>query len=283
LVSLEVYPAICVRKKAKFMRYATIIYTKKDHIAHITLNRPEVENIINQQLAQELEEVCRGINQDDNIYVVVITGAGDRVFCGGSELERLIQAGNTGEISSLKLKDSGTKYSVATAIASIDRPVIAAINGDALGQGLELVLSCDIRLASARARLGFPQVALGLIPMDGGTQRLPRLVGRSKALELILTAETISAEQALEIGLVSKVVPQENLASEVEALALTIASKAPIALRYIKEAVNKGLDLTLEQGLRLEADLYFLLHTTVDRAEGIRAFLEKRPPQFKGK
>ncbi|MBA7495158.1 Crotonyl-CoA hydratase [subsurface metagenome] len=264
------------------MHYATIIYTKKNHIAHITLNRPEVDNVINRQLAQELEDIGCGINQDENIYVVVITGAGDKAFCGGSELERLIQAGNTIEESLAKLKDVGTKYNVATTIASIDRPVIAAINGDALGQGLELALSCDVRLASDRARFGFPQVASGLIPVDGGTQRLPRLIGRGKALELILTAETISAEEALAIGLVSQVVPLENLAAEVEALAQTIASKAPIALRYIKEAVNKGLDLTLEQGLRLEADLYFLLHTTADRTEGIKAFLKKRPPKFKG-
>ncbi|MFC1916761.1 enoyl-CoA hydratase/isomerase family protein [Chloroflexota bacterium] len=254
----------------------TTIYTKKEHIAHITLNRPEVSNTINHQLARELEDVCRQINQDDDIYVVVITGAGDKAFCGGSELEQVIQDGNTTAVSSV------TRYSAATAIASIDRPVIAAINGDALGQGLELALSCDIRLASHRAQFGFPQVSLGLTPMDGGTQRLPRIVGKGKALELILTADTISAEQAFEIGLVSKVVPEENLASEVEALAKTVAGKGPIALRYIKEAVNKGLDLTLEQGLRLEADLYFLLHTTADRTEGIKAFLEKRPPQFKG-
>ena len=273
---------LCEKGKAEFMRYATIIYTKKGHIAHITLNRPEVDNIINQQLARELEDICCGVNQDDNIYVVVITGAGDRAFCGGGELERLIQAGNTVEASSAKLEDVGTKCNVAKAIAGIDRPVIAAINGDALGQGLELALSCDIRLASHGARFGFPQVASGLIPMGGGTQRLPRIVGRGKALELILTAETISAEEAFAIGLVSQVVPQENLASEVKALAQTIASKAPIALRYLKEAVNKGMDLTLEQGLRLEADLYFLLHTTADRTEGIKAFLEKRPPRFRG-
>ncbi len=266
----------------RFMPYATVIYTKKDHIAHITLNRPEVDNIINQQLAQELEDVCHGINQDDDIYVVIITGAGDRAFCGGSELEQLIQAGNTVDTSPAKLKDVGTRYSVATAIASVDRPVIAAINGDALGQGLELALSCDIRLASHKAHFGFPQVALGLIPMDGGTQRLPRIVGKGKALELILTAETIDAEEALKIGLVNKVVTEESLASEVEALAKTIASKGPIALRYAKEAVNKGLDLTLDQGLRLEADLYFILHTTADRTEGIKAFLDKRPPRFKG-
>jgi len=175
-----------------------------------------------------------------------------------------------------------TKYNVASAVASIDRPVLAAINGDALGWGLELALSCDIRLASHTARFGLPQVAFGLIPMDGGTQRLPRIVGRGKALELIFTARTIGAEEALAVGLVSQVVLRENLAAEAEALARTIAGKAPIALRYIKEAVNKGLDLTLEQGLRLEADLYFLLHTTTDRTEGIRAFQEKKSPHFKG-
>ncbi len=248
------------------MPYTTIIYATKDHIAQITLSRPEANNVINQQLAQELEDVCLVINQDDDVYVVVITGAGRGAFCGGSELE-----------------PGSAKYSVATAIASIDRPVIAAIGGDALGQGLEMALSCDIRLASRRARFGFPQVAQGLIPMDGGTQRLPRIVGKGKALELILTAETIDAEEAFEIGLVNKVVAEENLVSEAEAMAKTIAGKAPIALRYAKEAVNKGLDLTLEQGVRLESDLYFILHTTADRTEGITAFLQKRPPRFKGR
>ena len=265
------------------MSNTAVIYTKKGHIAHITLNRPEVDNIVNQQLDQEMEDICCRINQDDSIYAVVITGAGYRVFCAGSESERLIQTGKTVRASSAKLKDVSTKYNIATAIASIDRPVIATINGDALGLGLELALSCDIRLAAQRARFGLPQVASGLIPTGGGTQRLPRLIGRGKALELILTAETISAEEAFEIGLVDQVVPQENLASEAETLVQTIASKAPIALRYIKEAVNKGMDLTLEQGLRLEADLYFLLHTTADRTEGIKAFLGKRPPHFKGR
>ena len=247
------------------MVYDTIVYTKKDRIAEITLNRPEVDNIINQQLAQEVEDVCCQINQDDDIYVVIITGAGDKAFCGGSELEQL-----------------DFKYSPAAAIASIDRPVIAVINGDALGQGLELALSCDIRLASNRARFGLPQVALGLIPTDGGTQRLPRIIGKTKALELILTGEVIDAEEALKIGLVNKVVAVEALASEAETMAKTIAGMAPIALRYAKEAVIKGLDFTLEQGLRLEADLYFLLQTTADRTEGITAFLEKRHPRFKG-
>jgi enoyl-CoA hydratase len=248
------------------MPYSTIIYTNKDHVAYITLDRPKVGNIINLKLAQELEDVCRQINQGEDIYVVILTGAGDKAFCIGSQLEK-----------------SGTVYSAATAIASIAQPIIAAINGDALGQGLELALSCDIRLASDKAKFGFPEVSQGLIPSDGGTQRLPRIVGRGKALELILTAEAITAEEALNIGLVSKVVGGVNLAAEAEALARTIAAKAPIALRFIKEAVNKGLDLTLEQGLHLEADLYFLLHTTADRTEGITAFLEKRTPKFKGK
>jgi enoyl-CoA hydratase/carnithine racemase len=244
--------------------YNTVIYTKKGHIAHIVLNRPGAKNAINQPLAQELSEVCSQINGDDDVYAVLLTGAGES-FCGGSELE------------------PGGAFHPAGTVASLDRPVIAAINGEALGEGLELALSCDIRLASSDAHFGLTQVAQGLIPMDGGTQRLPRIVGRGKALELLLTAAKINAKEALQIGLVSRVVPPEKLAGEAEALAEGIAAKGPIALRYLKEALTKGLDMTLEQGLRLEADLYFLLHTTSDRTEGIRAFREKRKPDFKGK
>ena len=188
-----------------------IIYIKKGHIANIVLNRPEANNAINQQLAQELAEVCCQINRDNDIYVVTVIGAGDKAFCGGSELE-----------------SAEPMFSPASALASIDCPVLAAINGDALGQGLELALSCDIRLASDKARFGLPHVAQGLIPMNGGTQRLPRIIGRGKALELLLTAESISAEEALEIGLVSKIVPPKALAGEVEALAKEIAAKGPL-------------------------------------------------------
>lgn len=261
----------------------TIIYTKKKHIAHITLNRPQADNIVNQGMVQELKDTCSEINQDDSIYVAIITGAGGKVFCKGNEAEQLLQSGNITPTLLAELQSASTKYNAATIIASIERPVIAAINGDALGHGLELALSCDLRLTSSKAHFGFTQLASGFIPMGGGTQRLPRLIGKGKALELILTGETISAQEAFEIGLINQVVTEQDLASEAETLAQALASKAPMATRYIKEAVNKGMDLTLEQGLRLEADLYFLIHTTTDRKEGIKAFLEKRPALFKGR
>jgi enoyl-CoA hydratase len=257
------------------------MYSSKEHVARIVLNRPRAGNIINPALAQELADICERINQDENIYVVIITGAGNKAFCRGNEMEQA-QTGKTVKHTLAKFKEAGAGH-VASAIASIDRSVIAAINGDALGQGLELALSCDVRLAAKSAHFGFPQVASGLMPSDGGTQRLPRIIGRGKALELILTGEIIDAQEALAIGLVSQVVPPSDLMATAEALAQDIAGKAPVALRFIKEAVNKGLDLTLEQGLRLEADLYFLLHTTADRTEGIKAFLEKRRPRFKGR
>lgn len=246
------------------MEYKSVIYTVNDRIARLTLDRPEVGNAINQDMAREIEEVCLRINRDNSVYVAVLNGTGD-TFCTGSEVE-----------------EAADTYRPAAAIAGIECPTIAAINGDAFGLGLELTLSCDIRLSSSQASFALPQVAGGRIPSDGGTQRLPRIIGRGKAMELLLTAATISAEEALKIGLVSRVVPPETLPEEADKLAAMIAAKGPIALRYLKEAVIKGMDMTLEQGLRLEADLYFLLHTTADRTEGITAFLEKRDPNYKG-
>ena len=260
------------------MLKSLVLLQKSDHIARIILNRPDANNYLNLQMGQEMDDICRQINQDNDIYVVIITGAGN-FFCGGNELEKAFQSGRKQSRSD---EETVKKYNVALGVASIEKPVIAAVNGDALGQGLELALACDVRIASQKAHFGFPDVALGLIPSDGGTQRLPRIIGRGKALELILTAEIINAAEALEIGLVTKVVPAESLNAEVDVLVKAIASKAPISLRYIKEAINKGLDLTMEQGLRLEADLYFLLHTTGDRTEGIKAFQQKKPPEFKG-
>jgi len=242
------------------MSLKLISFSKKSHIANIVLNKP----LINQKIAQELVEACQTIHEDDDIYVVTLTGSGG-IFCRGSE------------------GDIAEAYHPATAFAAVEQPVIAAINGDALGLGLEIALSCDIRLAADKAHFSLPQVAAGLIPTDGGTQRLPRIIGRGKALELLLTGVTITAVEALEIGLVSRVVPAGSLAGEVAKLGESIAAKGPIALRYLKEAILKGMDMTLEQGLKLEADLYFLLHTTSDRTEGIKSFLEKRTPKYKGK
>jgi enoyl-CoA hydratase/carnithine racemase len=164
----------------------------------------------------------------------------------------------------------------------MDQPVIAAIHGDAVGRGLEMALACDIRFAAETSRFGLPHIKSGLIPRDGGTQRLVRLVGAGKAMEMILTGDPITAREAERIGLVNRVLPSEGIMDAVEAIAREMASGGPIALRYAKEAIGKGMDLTLDQGLRLEADLYFLLHTTADRNEGIRAFQEKRTPDFKG-
>jgi enoyl-CoA hydratase len=232
-----------------------IQFNVKGHIAWVTLNQPELDAAS----AQTLKEICAGINGNEDVYVVALTGTGS-VFCKGGETE-------------------GT----ASAIAAIDRPVIAAINGEAVGVGLELALAADIRIAADNAVFGMPQVKEGRIPADGGTQRLPRIIGRGKALEIILTADSITAAQALETGLVSKVVPAAQLPAETQKLAETVAAKGPLALRYLKEAIIKGMDMTLEQGLRLEADLYFLLHTTSDRTEGIKSYLEKRTPKYEGK
>jgi enoyl-CoA hydratase/carnithine racemase len=246
-----------------------------NHIAKITLNRPDAKNQINLRMGQEMDEICRRINQDNDIYVVIVTGSGS-VFCNGNELQTPGKIPPRGEAETVQ------KYNIAAAVAAIEKPVIAAVNGDALGDGLELALACDVRIAAQNARFGLPEIEAGLIPSGGGTQRLPRIVGRGKALEMILTGETIDAPAALEYGLATKIVSADSLMTEVEALAKAMAAKAPVSLRYIKEAINKGLDLTMEQGLRLEADLYFLLHTTGDRTEGIKAFQQKRPPEFKG-
>jgi enoyl-CoA hydratase/carnithine racemase len=261
------------------MTDSSIIFQKTGHIAKITLNRPSSGNIIDLQLGQEFEDICHQVNEDDNIYLVILSGAGN-TFGAGSELEKSFKSGKKYPISEEVEK---RYYKVAATVANVEKPVIAAINGDAFGQGLELALACDIRITVSTAHFGFPNIKQGIIPMDGGTQRLARIVGRGKALELILMAQTISAEEALKIGMVSKVVAPDSLTTEVDEVAKAMITKAPIALRFIKEAVNKGTDMTLEQGLRLEADLYFLLHTTADRTEGIQSFQQKRTPEFKGK
>ncbi len=248
------------------MSYKSIIYEKNEFIASITLNLPDSGNAISSQLSREIAELCASINSDEEIMVVTITGAGKH-FCLGTDPE----------------EQKTEPPSAAKTILSIDRPVIAAINGDALGQGLELALACDLRIAADTARFGLPQIASGSIPWDGGTQLLPRIIGRTKAMEIILLGETMDATLACEIGLVNKVVPSRELMSTVMEMATQLSSGAPLSLRYAKEAVCQGLDLTLDQGLHLEADLYHLLQTTEDRIEGIKAFQQRRTAKFKGK
>jgi len=257
-------------------------YDEREHVALVTLNYPGSNNAIDTGLAEQFIDVCRRISENDDIYVVVVTGGG-KAFCSGSALEQAVESGSEISKAISDLKDEAGRYEVSSALALIDRPVIAALNGDALGQGFELALASDIRIAAREAKLGFPAVSSGLMPMDGGTQRLPRLIGKARALELILGCRIIDAQEALELGLLSQVVSQSELMDNAMAMARNMAAKAPISLRYVKEAVNKGMDLTLDQGVRLEADLYFLIHTTEDRTEGIRAFQQKRKPVFKGK
>jgi enoyl-CoA hydratase len=249
--------------------------TKKESVATITLCGSKAKNAIDTRMSAELKDIRIEIQRDKTVKVAVITGEGQDVFCAGTDLEEFYSFKNSAERIAL--------FSVASIMDAFDCPTIAAINGDALGQGLELALACDLRMCSQMAALGMPQIMAGEMPWDGGTQRLARLVGRAKALELILLGETIDAAEAQRIGLVQRVIPQDELMAVVMDLAQKMAVKSPVSLAYAKEAINKGMDLTLEQGLRLEADLYYLIHTTEDRTEGIKAFREKRRPQFKGK
>jgi enoyl-CoA hydratase len=257
------------------MLYKSLVFQKIGAVGIITLNRLEANNAINLRLAEELADICADIDHDEETKVVIITGAGEKAFSVGTDPDELSLVVD----GKLEMKF----LSVATLLASLKSPVIAAINGDALGQGLELALACDLRIAAETANFSLPHITSGLIPWDGATQRLPRLTGKTKAMEMILTGQSLDSTEAYHIGLVSKILPAKELLPTVIDIAQTMTSKASLALKYAKEAIRKGLDLTLEQGLHLEADLYFLLQTTEDRSEGIRAFLEKRPPQFKGK
>lgn len=249
------------------MSFRSITYEYREHVGYVTLSRPESGNGLSREMADELADCCRRVNQDDQVRVVLLSGVGEVFSKGIAQIE----------------KDEPSVASLACqSIASIKSPIVAALNGDALDSGLELALACDIRLAAEGARFGLTQTAYGAIPSGGGTQRLPRIVGRGKALEMVLSAQVVDASEAFRIGLVNRVLPGAKLVAEAVALGGKLASKGPIAERYSKEAINLGSDMTLAQGLGLEADLSFLLQSTRDRAEGISAFLEKRTPQFRG-
>ena len=262
-------------RKIEVKHYQHLVIERKDYVMIINLISPVDDQFKMVRLSDELAELCEETAWDEEVRVVILTGAGEKFYSAETDLIGIVSGIN---------EEQNTKFlSLAEPIAKLDRPVIAAINGDALGQGLELMLACDIRIAVETSRFGLPHIKAGLIPWDGGTQRLTRLVGRGKALEMILTGEMIDAKEAYRIGLVNKVVSSGELMTVAMDMAKEMASKGPIALRYAKEAIHKGMDLTLEQGLHLEADLYLLLHTTKDRTEGIQAFRKRRTPQFEGK
>ncbi len=244
-------------------------------VAWITLNNPSSENRITQDMAEELRQSLTLIEQDDNIRLVVITGEGE-FFCSGDEVL-------TGTWESIEETRQYLKsLQVTPALNRLDKPLIAAINGDALGHGLEIALACDLRLSSNNSKLGIPGVNFGTMPYDGGTQRLPRLIGRARAIEMLFTGRVIDGSEALRIGLVHKICGPADLLDMANRVADDLAKMAPIALRYVKEAIKKGMDMTLDQGLRLEADLNIILQTTYDRSEGVASFLERRLPKFTG-
>ena len=253
----------------------TVTFQKEGNIGIITLNGPIRESRVTAETTAALAEIRKEVGYDSDISVILLTGHDDSAFSIDTDGDEYSSYENREELV--------LKRQAAAIVGDFDRPTIAAINGDAFDQGLELALACDMRIASENAHFGLTHVERGGIPWDGGTQRLSRLVGKGKALEMVLLGAIIDAAEAKRIGLVTRVAPAEELLSVAREIADALASKGPVALRYAKEAILKGMDMTLEQGLRLEADLYFLLHTTEDRTEGINAYRDKRDPHFKGK
>ncbi len=266
------------------MKYRRIVYEKKGNICKVTLNRPEALNAIDTRMARELLDVAERIGEDSELRAVVLDSEGARAFSVGQDIKELVRAtdGIEDPPSLLEARKQLWNYNPWEAWALMPKPTIAAIRGCALGGGLELALACDLRIASEDATFGFPEVRLGIIPGRGGTQRLPRIIGRGRALEMILTGDAIDSAEAFRVQLISKVVPSADLTKIAEEMASRLAGHAPLALRFARETVARGLDMTFDQGMQLETDLYVLLQTTQDRAEGMRSFLEKRPPVFTG-
>ncbi len=256
--------------------YETLLLERRGRVALLTINRPEKLNALNIQTRAEGAAALDELRGDDSVRVVVITGAGEKSFVAGADIAEF--EGRT----AVSQRDVMTARSLFTAVDTFPKPVIAMINGFCLGGGCELALSCDIRVASDRARFGQPEINLGIIPGGGGTQRLTRLVGEGKAMELILTGDMIDAQTAYNLGLVNMVVPAADLEAKTMELANRIAEKSPVALRMAKEAVKTAARANLDEGLRREVDLFALTFSSQDKDEGVRAFLEKRKPDFKG-
>lgn len=260
------------------MEYKNLILEKKDGIAIVKINRPKVLNALNSETLDELRDLAIRLDEDREVLVVILTGEGDKAFIAGADIAEMKDKNPyEGMVFSLK------GHEALLALEKMKKPVIAAVNGYALGGGLEVALASDIIYASERAKLGLPEVTLGIHPGFGGTQRLIRIVGILRAKELIFTGKMISAEEAYKIGLVNKVVAHERLMEEVLSLAETIKANGPVAISFAKELINRSFSLDLHSGLQLEAESFGLCFGTYDQKEGMTAFLEKRKPLFKGR
>ncbi|MCI0531277.1 MAG: enoyl-CoA hydratase-related protein [candidate division Zixibacteria bacterium] len=260
------------------MDYQNILIEREEDIALVTVNRPKTLNSLDDATVAELQHGFEQIAQDEKIRAVVLTGSGNKSFIAGADINELKECD---AISGRRKSFNG--HRLLTLIESMDQIVIAAVNGFALGGGCEVAIACDIRIAADSAKLGQPEVNLGVIPGYGGTQRLPRLVGRGKAKEMILAGEAVDAAEALRIGLVDKVVPQAELLKTAKEMAQKIAAKAPLAIRAAKRAINLGLDVDLKSGCDYEIGEFAFICASKDKTEGTSAFLEKRKPNFSGK
>src|SRR5712691_2419688 len=257
---------------------ANVLYEKKGAIAYVTVNRPKVLNALNTPTWKDLRTAFEDARDDATVRGVILTGAGDKAFIAGADI------GELAHVAAFEAEQSSRfGQGVLDLIENLGKPVIAAINGFALGGGCETAMACTIRIASETAKFGQPEVKLGVLPGAGGTQRLPRLVGKGRALQLILTGEIISAQEAWRIGLVNEVVPAANLISRAEAILKQIFYNAPVAIKHSLQAVNKGLETSLDEGLALEASFFGLCAGTEDKKEGTSAFLEKRAAKFQGR
>lgn len=255
-----------------------LFYEKKGAIAYVTLNRPKVLNALNKSVIAELRTVFEDSRDDSAVRGIILTGAGDKAFAAGADINEVL---NDTPIEAEEKTRLG--QAVTNLIENLGKPVIAAVNGFALGGGCELSMACTIRLAAESAKFGLPEVKLGIMPGYGGTQRLSRLVGKGLALQLILSGGMISAQEAYRIGLVNEVVPSAELISRAEAILNQIGANAPQSIKFALEAVNKGLETSLAEGLLIEASLFGILAATEDKKEGTSAFLAKRAPRFQGR